>query len=85
MNTADYQTRTGPVPAAQTQQQPPTIHETVLQHPPLPSNASFIERIVLPAVFSIVIGVVKNPQHAADLKDYLVALRDAISAAFPDA
>lgn len=56
---------------------------TTLQHPPLPSNATLIERIALPMVFSIVIGTVKNPQHAGELQEYMLAVRDAINAAYP--
>ena len=56
---------------------------TTIEHPPLPPQASFIERLVLPTVFGIVIAVVKNPQHAAALKEYLLALRDTISNAYP--
>lgn len=56
---------------------------TQLSHPVLPDGASLIERIALPAVFAIVIGVVKNPAHSAELQEYLIALRDAISNAYP--
>jgi hypothetical protein len=56
---------------------------TTIQHPPLPGTATLIERLVLPAVFSVVIGTVKNPQHATDLKEYMLAIRDAISGAYP--
>lgn len=56
---------------------------TVLQHPHLPGNISLIERITLPAVFATVQALVKNPEHAANLKDYLLALRDSISGAYP--
>lgn len=54
-----------------------------ISHPPLPATATLLERIVLPAVFSVIISTVKNPRHAAELKDYMLAIRDAISAAYP--
>lgn len=57
---------------------------TTLEHPSLPAEASLIERIVLPAVFSIIRAVVKNPVHAAALKEYMLAVRDSINAAYPD-
>lgn len=60
-----------------------TTATTAIQHPPLPGTATLIERLVLPAVFSVVINTVKNPQHAADLKEYMLAIRDAISSAYP--
>lgn len=56
---------------------------TTIHHPALPVNATLIERIVLPTVFAIVTGVVKNPEHAASLKEYLLSVRDAISATYP--
>lgn len=56
---------------------------TTLSHPPLPQTATMIERIVLPATFAVVISTVKNPTHAAAMKEYMLAIRDAISAAYP--
>lgn len=59
-------------------------HETTtITHPKLPHTAGFWERIVLPAAFSIINALVKNPTHAAEYKEYLLAIRDAISATYP--
>jgi uncharacterized protein YdgA (DUF945 family) len=60
-----------------------TAATTTIEHPPLPGTATLIERLVLPAVFSVVINTVKNPKHADDLKEYMLAIRDAISSAYP--
>jgi len=57
--------------------------QTIITHPALPGSATLIERIVLPTVFAIVTGVVKNPAHAETLKEYLLAVRDAINGAYP--
>lgn len=72
----------------QTQQsgKPATANVTTtnLQHPKLPADASLIERIALPAVFAIVQASIRNPSHAAELKEYMEALRDALNAAYPE-
>jgi len=60
------------------------VGTTTLQHPPIPAGASLIERIVLPAVFSVIASSVKNPAHAAELKEYMLAIRDTINAVFPE-
>jgi hypothetical protein len=79
-------------PQPSSSQQPPKpataatgIKQTVLEHPQLPAGATLLERILLPAVFSTVVGVVRNPGHAAELEQYMLAIRDAINAAYPDA
>jgi len=82
---ADNQQQTETTGQQPTQAKPVAVTTTQLQHPKLPAGSSLIERIVLPAVFSIVTAVVKNPAHAAELQEYMIALRDAINAAYPDA
>jgi len=61
------------------------VATTTTQHPKLPAGSSLIEKIALPMVFSVITAVVKDPQHAAALQEYMLALRDAINTAYPDA
>lgn len=64
--------------------QQPKMQPTILHHPPLPPGASLIEKIALPFVFSLIVSVIKNPQHATELREYMLAIRDAINLAYPD-
>jgi hypothetical protein len=82
---ADTKQSTTQAPAKEQVVQQITTQTLHLQHPKLPGGTSLIEKIALPAVFSIITSVVKNPDHAAELQEYMIALRDAIDAAYPDA
>lgn len=70
------------------QQQPvkatPVIHTTTIQHPPLPSTATTIERIALPMAFGIVNTLVRDPAKAEELREYMTPLRDALNQAYPE-
>lgn len=69
----------------QTQPKPqPVVHTTTIQHPPLPSTASTIERIALPMAFSIVNTLVRDPHKAEELREYMTPLRDALNEAYPE-
>lgn len=69
----------------QQQTQPAKNQTTQITHPQLPAGVTLIEKIALPAVFAIVTSTIKNPAHAAELQEYMLALRDAIDSAYPDA
>ena len=66
------------------QAQQPKPQVTKMEHPALPANATMIERLALPFVFSLVQSVIKNPQHADELREYLTVLRDSLNAAYPE-
>lgn len=60
------------------------VQATTLNHPKLPADATLIEKIALPFVFSLVTATIKNPAHAAELQEYMSALRDALNEAYPE-
>jgi hypothetical protein len=82
---ADTKQTPATAPAKEQVTQPINTQTLHLVHPKLPTGATLIEKIALPMVFSVITSVVKNPDHAAELQEYMIAVRDAIDAAYPDA
>lgn len=69
----------------QTQDKPaPVVHTTKIQHPPLPQTVSTVEKIVLPMAFSLINGLVRDPQKADEFREFMEPLRDALNAAYPE-
>jgi len=61
----------------------PVNKTTTLTHPSLPQNISFIERLVLPVMFSLIMGLVNDPVAADNLKTFLLPVRDALNQTYP--
>jgi hypothetical protein len=83
MNLNSFSVETGG--SQQQQDKPaPVVHTTKIQHPPLPQTVSTIEKIVLPMAFSLINGLVRDPQKADEFRGFMEPLRDALNAAYPE-
>lgn len=79
-----YAVQSNTLQVAKDNKPPAPVHSTTIQHPPLPSTASTIEKIALPMAFSIVNTLVRDPEKAEELREYMTPLRDALNEAYPE-